>query len=317
VYKGLGFFDADEVRDVVSLVRFLADPSSDHRAAAFLRSRFVRLSDPGLQRLAPGIAAAVTGPRGEDCGLGDEDAALLMQLRPSLSGWLGAVDKLPPAELLDIILDESAYEFELVGPREVQARENLKKLRSLARRVQNGGYSTMSRLADFFARLSAGDESNAIIDAADSVNLMTVHAAKGLEFPIVFLVNIGRGTGGAGEPLQMVPAARGGEPLVSVAGGLPEVEEALRARDREETKRLLYVAVTRARERLYLAAVVRDGRLHAGRGSFAEIMPQGFRDVFARAALSPPGTELEWVSGSGDRHRLLVKGEASRPGACS
>ena len=57
VYKGLGFFDADEIKDVVALIRYLADPASDLRAAAFLRSRFVRLSDVALLRLAPRIAA--------------------------------------------------------------------------------------------------------------------------------------------------------------------------------------------------------------------------------------------------------------------
>ncbi|RPJ58832.1 MAG: hypothetical protein EHM24_28395, partial [Acidobacteria bacterium] len=270
VYKGLGFFDADEVRDVVALVRFLADPASDNRAAALLRSRFVRLSDSAIQCLAPRIARSLAGQAGVGEGqLAVEDSAMLRQLRSSLAGWLAAVDRIPPAELLDQILDSSAYTFELRGPREVQARENLKKVRALARRVQNRGYATMARLADFLARLSAGDESNAIIDAADSVNLMTVHAAKGLEFPIVFLVNLGRGTGGGGEPLLMVPGVHGREPLVSVGGALAEAEEALRERDREETKRLLYVAVTRARERLYLGAVVRDGRLQAGRGSLA------------------------------------------------
>ena len=50
VYKGLGFFDADEVQDAVALLRYLADPLSDLRAAAFLRSRLVRLSDPALAR---------------------------------------------------------------------------------------------------------------------------------------------------------------------------------------------------------------------------------------------------------------------------
>src|SRR4029453_3937359 len=51
VYKGLGFFDADEIKDLSALIRFLANPSSDLRAAASLRSRFVRLSAAGLPRL--------------------------------------------------------------------------------------------------------------------------------------------------------------------------------------------------------------------------------------------------------------------------
>ena len=49
VYKGLGFFDADETKDVAALLRYLADPWSDLRAAAFLRSRFVRLSDAAVR----------------------------------------------------------------------------------------------------------------------------------------------------------------------------------------------------------------------------------------------------------------------------
>src|SRR5262249_49775084 len=66
VYKGLGFFDADETKDVVALVRYLARPVSALRAAAFLRSRFVRLSDQALSVLAPGLAAALTDPEPPD-----------------------------------------------------------------------------------------------------------------------------------------------------------------------------------------------------------------------------------------------------------
>src|SRR5690606_20173069 len=59
VYKGLGFFDAPEVQDLQALLRYLARPDSDLRAAEFLRSRFVRLSDQALTALAPGFARAL------------------------------------------------------------------------------------------------------------------------------------------------------------------------------------------------------------------------------------------------------------------
>jgi ATP-dependent helicase/nuclease subunit A len=59
VYKGLGFFDADEIKDVLALVQYLADPHADLRAAALMRSRFIRLSDPGVKALAPSLAAAL------------------------------------------------------------------------------------------------------------------------------------------------------------------------------------------------------------------------------------------------------------------
>ncbi len=61
VYKGLGFFEADEIKDVLALLRYLAAPESNLRAAALLRSRFVRLSDPALQALAPNLASALSG----------------------------------------------------------------------------------------------------------------------------------------------------------------------------------------------------------------------------------------------------------------
>ena len=94
------------------------------------------------------------------------------------------------------MLAETAYAFETRGPGRRQARENLKKLRGMVGRFQNRGYATLARVADHLDELAVGDESNAAIDARDAVSLMTVHAAKGLEFPIVFVVNLGRGTGG-------------------------------------------------------------------------------------------------------------------------
>src|SRR5439155_18339503 len=59
VYKGLGFFDADEIQDAVALLRYLADPSSDLRAAALLRSRVVRLSDAGVASLGTALADSI------------------------------------------------------------------------------------------------------------------------------------------------------------------------------------------------------------------------------------------------------------------
>ena len=69
VYKGLGFFDADEIKDLLALLWYLADPVSDLRAAALLRSRFLRLSDEAIRRLAPNLAASMV-----DAVIADEDS---------------------------------------------------------------------------------------------------------------------------------------------------------------------------------------------------------------------------------------------------
>ena len=295
VYKGLGFFDADEIKDVMAAVRYLAEPESNLRAAALLRSRFFGLSDEALRRLSPRIASALAAMGGASPTLDPRDADVLAHARESTDRWRRLVDRVPPAELLDIVLTESAYAYELRGPRLEQARQNLKKIRSLMRRMQNRGYQTIGRVAAHLDRLSVGDEANAVIDALDAVNLMTVHASKGLEFPIVFLMNLSRGISNRRDPVRWSRDA------VAVGERQPDVDEDHDVREREETKRLLYVALTRARDRLYLGTVLKDGRLMPVRGSLADVMPASLLDRLGDAAGS-----VQWAASSGAIHRFSV-----------
>ena len=219
-------------------------------------------------------------------GLGTEDRQVLEQLRSSVARWLDWVDRITPSELLTKVLRECAYSDELRGRRCLQARENLKKLRAMIRRAQNRGYQTLARIADHLDRLAVGDESNAAIDAVDAVSLMTVHAAKGLEFPIVFLVNLGRGTSGVRAPIRVADDPLG-HASVAIADYQSEADEDAQSRDREETKRLLYVALTRARDRVYLSTTVENGTARMGRGSLGEVLPAFVKAALVRAADEP------------------------------
>ena len=304
VYKGLGFFDADEIKDVLALLRYLADPASDLRAAAILRSGFGRVSDEGLRRLAPGLAGVLQERTAAAAVLDDEDRVALDVSRRSLQRWCGLVDRIPPAELLDQILAESAYAVRLRGARLAYARENLKKIRAIIRRIQNRGYATMGRIADHLDRLAVGDEPNAVIDALDAVSLMTVHAAKGLEFPVVFVVNAARGTGNRRDAIRIAGNPAGDAISVAVGDYRSDADEDDAAREREETKRLLYVALTRARDRLYLSTALKDGRVQPGRGSLADVWPPSLLDAFVSG--HGGADSVEWNGPSGTVHRFRV-----------
>src|SRR5204863_900593 len=121
--------------------------------------------------------------------------------------------------------------------------------------------------------------------AVNAVSLMTVHASKGLEFPIVFVANMARGTNMVRGPIRLSMGAED-LPSVSVADYQSEADEDAQARDREETRRLLYVALTRARDRLYLSATVKDGVCRTGRGSLGEVLPASVKAMFVAAAAS-------------------------------
>ena len=181
-------------------------------------------------------------------------------------------------------------------------------MRALIRKLQNRGYATMARMAEQIDHLS-GDIATAIVEAFDAVHLMTVHAAKGLEFPVVFLVDLGRGTGVHTPAVRVVTGQADNQPSVTVWPYRSDADEEERWRDVEETKRLLYVASTRARDRLYLSTVLSDGTAAFNRGSFGEVLPDGFASMF-EAAGDPQADVVQWRGPAGRAHELRALSSA-------
>src|SRR5205085_10138730 len=125
-----------------------------------------------------------------------------------------------------------------------------------------------------------GDESNAVIEAIDAVNLTPVHDANGLEFPVVFVVNLARGASAPPDPVRIVVDGEPDAPSVSIGPFVSETDEAERDREKQETRPLSYVAVTRARDRLYLSPPLKDRVLAPSRGSQAAVLADSIKTLF-------------------------------------
>ena len=249
----------------------------------------VRLSDAAVARLGHACGRRDSQPsslRPALDAIGDEDRRVLELLRAAVPRWLSWVDRLSPSELLDAVLRETAYAFELRGSRRRQARENLKKLRGMIRRAQNRGYATLARIADHLERLAVGDESNAG-DRRDRRRQPDDRPRRqGSRVPDRLRRQHGPRRPAASARRSASTDDAAGEASVAIADYQSEADEDAPAREREETKRLLYVALTRARDRLYLSATVKDGVCRMGRGSLGEVLPASVRARFVRRRTS-------------------------------
>jgi ATP-dependent helicase/nuclease subunit A len=311
VYRGLGFFDSPEVLDIQALVRFLAEPASRLRAAELARSRFVAVSDSALMRMtAVSKRRSLESPLARwlqrglvdvDLPLSEADRIAVERARNLFPRFLPWVDRVPAFELLERVLAESDYARWFVGER--QAWENLKKVMEMVRKAENRGYLTMSRLADFLDSAATDDESRAVLEAVDAVNLMTIHAAKGLEFDSVFLVNMHQRRREDTSLPRIRELAEGGIEVTALGASEGDLDELANEPNRveEEEKRLLYVALTRARRRLALSAVSSAGG--EPERSLLGLLPRSFRDRFREALAA--GVDVREVDWRGHGLRIL------------
>jgi ATP-dependent helicase/nuclease subunit A len=312
---GSAFYAQQEVHDVINLLSVVEDPFDEVALAGALRSPFFGVSDEGLFWLATtfedgGLTAGIHR-LDEITQLSPRDRQRTARALDLLSRWRAGKDRVPMAQLVAQALDESGFEAALVceflGERKLA---NTRKIVRLARDFdQQGGFT----LGDFVARLRADleneprEEQAATTDeAGTSIRLMSIHQAKGLEFPIVVLPDLAR-----------APSSR--SPLVACHPELglvvrppqpaPGTSEATvdpttprdfawqayltleRADDERESLRLFYVAATRARDALVLSAGLAPDEPAKASSVALRLLDERFdrRTGRCRVALAEPG----------------------------
>jgi ATP-dependent helicase/nuclease subunit A len=265
VVKGRGFYERQEVQDVLHFLRYAADMSDRLSLVGVLRSPFCGLSDETLwllSRREQWESDPDSWLRTE--GLPDEERLKLRQFLRVLHGVRQRAGRVAVAELMESLLEESGYRQVLWStPFGKQAVANLEKLVQVARGWEEGAdpslNSFLRKVEEWAAK--GHPETEAQVEEADgnSVKLMTIHQSKGLEFPVVFVPDLSRR-----QPVKVPDVLLDPEKGLSITltddwGERRESfrwkqrAEEERKREREESVRLFYVAVTRAEDRLILS----------------------------------------------------------------
>lgn len=283
VVAGGGFFERQEISDFRNLLAVTIDPWNEMALIGVLRSPITCLSDESIMRLCQqaGLAEAFWS-KGI---LEDSEQAERLDTTRELLADLRERTELPLPAFLRYTLTESSYEAILLAGRHGPSRAgNLRKLIDLAETFSGVAGATVGAFVRYLDEVGSHDirEGEAAVHTANNnaVTLMSVHKAKGLEFPVVVVADAARAPRGGpkNSPFRLhrrlglaadVVGADGDrhKPAIATLIGRVEKEE-----DRAEQARVLYVALTRARDRLLIGGAL-AGRIQ---GSWLKAMGETF-----------------------------------------
>jgi DNA helicase-2/ATP-dependent DNA helicase PcrA len=235
VVGGVRFYERREVRDALAYLRLLVNPQDLMSARRVINTPKRGIGDATVAALEE-FATQEGIPFLEAARRADEISVLASRARGAVAGFVGIMDRLDDmyragaaaSRMVEAVAEESGYIAELEAERTVDAEgriENLRELGGVAGEFE--ARFPEGSLADFLEQVALVTEQDEYDEEASTVTLMTLHNAKGLEFPVVFIVGLEDGI-------------------------FPHYRSMADSAHLEEERRLAYVGITRARERLYL-----------------------------------------------------------------
>lgn len=264
---GRGFYERAEIRDLLNILRAAADPTDDLAMAGLLRSPAFGLPDAALYQLRRPIDDGAPVPfyltlRGDLSFLSGQDRTRALRAKRIVDDLAAMVDRVPVAELLKQVLLLTNYPAIVASaPAGERLQRNIDKLLADA---QVSGLVSVNEFLEYIETLrdAGAREGEAPAEAGGSLRLMSVHKAKGLEFPVVVLADASRGRPPFKDKVLMLPehgviCKPGRKEQAPLAFAVAKEEEKKQA-DAEDL-RLLYVAATRAQEKLIVCAHQRSG----------------------------------------------------------
>lgn len=235
VVGGLRFYDRREIKDVLAYLRLLINPADSVSLLRVInvprrgigKTTIQRLNDAANQLAIPLWDVVSDGEAVRS--LGGRSAKGLLQFCELINGLREQAQVAPPSELIQQVLEKSGYLRELITEATDEAEERRRNLQELVNAaLQYQEENEEGDLEGFLASAALASDADSKDTAADRVTLMTLHSSKGLEFPVVCLVGLEQG---------LFPSYRSLDDPASL----------------EEERRLCYVGITRAKERLFLS----------------------------------------------------------------
>lgn len=285
---GRGFYEREEITDLIQLLRFLDNKTDELALAAVLRSPLCGISDNALLalRCAPRLedvdsagplrGFSATRPlygalrrHGKIAFIADDEHELLDRAFTLIGRLVAKRHHYPIQDLLRFAVEESEYMTVIAANFDgAQRLANVQRLFTLAARFESSGTHLIRdfvRYVEEFEAIGSRESEGQIDQAADAVRLMTIHQAKGLEFPVVIIPDLQRLSRISSDNWVLldrhlgltlkVPDGRGN----LVAGCTFSAFEKRHAwRELFESMRLLYVAATRAEDRLILSGATEE-----------------------------------------------------------
>jgi len=269
IVGGIRFYERKEIKDLLAYLRVLANPADDSSL-----ERVINCPPRGIGDQTVGALRAAAGSAGLSmtdglarripiAGIGTAAAGRLRDFGALLDRVREALDADALADVLEAVLRETAYRdrLEAGGGERASRLEDIDELLGVARDFDlraPASESTRERLARFLEEAALVSDWDRQETGRNRLTLMTLHTSKGLEFPVVFIVGLEEG---------IFPHQR----------ALEDGDEL------EEERRLCYVGMTRARERLYLFRAERRLRF----GAISERPPSRFLDEVPEALTRP------------------------------
>ena len=252
IVGGVGFYDRREIRDILAYARLSINPADDVALRRIIGRPKRGIGDTALEKMLTwaqinGTSLLIACANAET--ILDRGASKPVEFANLMAAFSEAADNYSPGSFLKYLIESSGY-LDLLRQegQEGQVRvENLEELVSAAEEWSGDNEGGIAEFLDDAALLSSVDDMRTKIEnkdaPEDAVTLMTLHNAKGLEFPSVFIVGVEEG---------LLPSRNS----LNEAGGI------------EEERRLFYVGITRAMDRLFLSAA--QNRMQYGQTKSAE-----------------------------------------------